>query len=89
LIFLDAFGVQDPDGIIAISLSMSDGGLEVDHLRFGVPEPGTASLLSLGLALLAHARRRSKGYRSRSRLSAEPTLAQLPRHRITSHAAEC
>jgi hypothetical protein len=54
------FGVQDPDGIIAIKLSMSEGGLELDHIQFGsAPEPGTAVLLSLGLVILAHARRRS------------------------------
>jgi hypothetical protein len=56
------FGVRDSDGIIAIRLSMSEGGLEVDHLYFGTtPEPGTATLLSLGLALMAGARRRAKG----------------------------
>jgi hypothetical protein len=55
------FGVQDPDGIIAIKLSMDGGGLEVDHLQFAaVPEPGTGGLLSMGLAMLARARYRSE-----------------------------
>jgi hypothetical protein len=49
------FGVQDPGGILAIKLSNTDGGIEVDHVQFGtapsasaVPEPATLALFSLG-----------------------------------------
>jgi hypothetical protein len=38
------FGVLDLAGIVAIKLSNSSGGIEIDHIQFGaaVPEPSTA-----------------------------------------------
>jgi len=30
------YGVQDPDGIIAIKLSAASGGIEMDHVQFGI-----------------------------------------------------
>lgn len=56
------FGVSDPGGILAIRVANTNasGGLEVDHVQFGlmVPEPTTFSLLALGLATLALGARR-------------------------------
>ncbi len=56
------FGVSDPDGILAIRLTNTNasGGLEVDHVQFGllVPEPATFSMLALGLVAIALRARR-------------------------------
>ena len=54
------FGVQDLGGIVAIKLSNTTGGIEIDHVQFGaaIPEPSTAALLGLGLVGLAAGRRR-------------------------------
>ena len=50
------FSVQDLDGIYAIKLSNDGaGGIEVDHIQFGiasVPEPSTMLLLGSGLVAL-------------------------------------
>ena len=55
------FGVQNLGGILAVKLSNSSGGLEVDHVQYGsasVPEPATMFLLGLGLVGLAGLKRR-------------------------------
>jgi hypothetical protein len=48
------FGVSDPSGILAIKISNTAGGIEVDHLQYGpaaaIPLPGTVWLLGSGLA---------------------------------------
>lgn len=52
------FGVQDAGGILAIRLSNTSGGIEIDHLQYGIapsssaPEPTAFSLLAIGLAAL-------------------------------------
>ena len=49
-------GFEDPQGISGVVLTPTpSGGLGLDDLRFGspVPEPSTAALLMIGLALLA------------------------------------
>jgi hypothetical protein len=60
------FGAVDPLGISAIKISNASGGIEVDHLQYGlaaaVPEPETVALMAGGLGLLglvARRRRRS------------------------------
>ena len=60
------FGAIDPLGITAIKISNSSGGIEVDHLQYGlaaaVPEPETYALLLGGLGIVGWvARRRSRG----------------------------
>jgi hypothetical protein len=71
------FGVKDPRGIIAIKLSNSAGGIEVDHVQFGVAPPPVpalshhgsvelAALLLLGAALAESSRRRITLRSSRS-----------------------
>jgi hypothetical protein len=51
------FGVIDPGGIERIFISNSLGGIEVDHLQYGVlqhgviPEPGTVTLILIGLTV--------------------------------------
>jgi len=55
------FGVVDPGGISAISISNSAGGIEVDHLQYGTPEPGAASLLLLPVAIGMLRRHRGPG----------------------------
>jgi hypothetical protein len=60
------FGVSDPNGILAISLTNSSGGIEMDHLQYGVmstsgaavPEPGAIVLMATGLCGIYLARRR-------------------------------
>lgn len=60
------FGLIDADGISAIKISNTGGGIEVDHLQYGqsntnpVPEPSTLLLLGSGLVGLAGMRRRFK-----------------------------
>jgi len=55
------FGVQDPQGIIAIKLSNTFGGIEIDHIQYGEPPvpqvplwPGYGGAV-LGLLLLSTA----------------------------------
>jgi hypothetical protein len=50
------FGVVDAGGITAIKISNSSGGIEVDHLQYGVPEP-TSLMALLGSPLLLLRRR--------------------------------
>ena len=58
------FGVSDAGGILAIRVANtnSSGGLEVDHVQFGlvVPEPTTFSMLMLGFAAIGVRRRRRR-----------------------------
>lgn len=60
------FGVTDPDGISAIFMSNSSGGMEVDHVQYGgaavaaVPEPETYVLLLAGLAMVARVARKRR-----------------------------
>lgn len=58
------YGIIAPGGIGSISMSNNGGGLEVDHLQYGLgaqaaggaaPEPGTLALLALGSLPLAGA----------------------------------
>ncbi|HET8578911.1 MAG TPA: PEP-CTERM sorting domain-containing protein [Methylomirabilota bacterium] len=60
------FGCSDPGGISSISISNSSGGIEVDHLQYGllgagpgpsVPAPASLILLGSGLICMAVARR--------------------------------
>ena len=40
------FGAQDPNGILAIKLSNTSGGIEVDHVQFGsAPDPAAVPTL--------------------------------------------
>jgi hypothetical protein len=57
------FGAIDPLGISAIKISNSSGGIEIDHVQYGlaaaVPEPETYALMLAGFGLLgAMVRRR-------------------------------
>jgi PEP-CTERM motif len=61
------FGVSDPNGILAITLSNTSGGIEMDHLQYGirgaqtgVPEPATLTMFGAGLCALALVRFRSR-----------------------------
>lgn len=60
------FGVSDPGGIMAISISNTSGGIEIDHLQYGLagglatPEPGTLSLLGVTLGAIGLIRFRRK-----------------------------
>jgi hypothetical protein len=48
------FGVQDPQGIIAIKLSNTLGGIEIDHIQYGGPPvPQVPLLPAYGAPLLA------------------------------------
>ena len=58
------FGVQDSGGVLAIKLSNTVGGIEMDHVQFGaaaapaVPAPSALILLGLGaLGLLSRRKR--------------------------------
>ena len=58
------FGATNAGGISAIFISNSSGGIEVDHLQYGlagpstaVPEPSTLLLIGAGLAGLGRRRR--------------------------------
>ena len=59
------YGVFDAGGISAILMSSGGGGIEIDHLQYGlagivsqVPEPLTLSLFGIGVVGAAFARRR-------------------------------
>jgi hypothetical protein len=52
------FGVQDPGGIVAIKLSNSTGGIEVDHIQYGeipvaVPALAPAGWVALTFSIVA------------------------------------
>jgi hypothetical protein len=61
------YGATNPGGISSIHISNDSGGIEVDHLQFGilapapngggVPEPGTLVLVGIGALTLAYRRR--------------------------------
>jgi len=52
------FGVADADGITSIKLSNTSGGIELDHVQYGlVPEPSSLTLLLLGFAAILKTRR--------------------------------
>ena len=61
------YGVSDAGGISAIFMSNGSGGIEIDHLQYGlagivsrVPEPLTLSLFGIGVVGAAFARRRKQ-----------------------------
>ncbi len=53
------FGASDLEGITALRISNSSGGIEVDHVQYGdaIPEPSTIMLAIIGLSLLCKTRR--------------------------------
>ena len=75
------FGVQDFAGIVAIKLSNTSSGIEVDHLQFGsafvsgggggtsVSEPATMLLLGSRLISLVGFRRKFKNKKTKTNLS--------------------
>ena len=67
------YGVTTSGGISKIKIKNASGGIEVDHLQYGlrgsggtIPEPDTLALLGLGLAGLAAMHRRKVARRSLS-----------------------
>jgi len=55
------FGVQESGGIMAIKLSNSMGGIEMDHVQFGIsaiPEPSSVAMFSIGLLVVFRRRNR-------------------------------
>ncbi|MEQ1904480.1 MAG: hypothetical protein ABL888_09870 [Pirellulaceae bacterium] len=57
------FGARDAGGILAIRLSNSVGGIEMDHVQFGmagVREPTSGLLVAASIGLLALYRIRRK-----------------------------
>jgi hypothetical protein len=74
------FGVQDPGGILALKVSNTIGGIEVDHVQCGaaaspsaaaVPEPSTLALLGLGcLSVLYYRWRRQQRGEARASVAA-------------------
>ena len=69
------YGATNAGGIFRIVIS-SSGGIEADHLQYGllaIPEPQTYALLLAGLALLGFVRRSRSGHRhSRASAIARP-----------------
>ncbi len=66
------FGVHNPGGVLAIKLSNTSGGIEIDHVQYGfapsaapVPEPASLTLFGLGsLGLAFGAARKRKRVRA-------------------------
>ena len=62
-----SFGVVNAAGVSAIFMSNVSGGMEVDHLQYGlaaaaVPEPSNIAMLAIGLiGAGGYAMRRRKG----------------------------
>lgn len=57
------FGVQFAGGIKSITIANSSGGIEIDHIQYGiapVPEPETYGMLLAGLGLMGFVARRRK-----------------------------
>ena len=58
------FGAVDPLGISAIKISNASGGIEIDHLQYGlaaaIPEPETYALMLGGFGLLGFVARRRR-----------------------------
>jgi len=59
------FGAVDPLGITAMKIGNASGGIEIDHLQYGlaaaVPEPESYALMLAGLGLVGFVAKRRRG----------------------------